>query len=688
MKKIISLLSAFAIICGTALCYSEPVKAFEAATMEEYNQQVKEQKQSAFPDPDASYSVAEINSLVYHLYDEYAVLAECKDREITEVVIPDEINGLPVIGSVDSPFGFCRNLTSITLPDSFEHINWFNLINTCSVWLGSDEEPVPSVSEIVVSETNPYYTVSDGLLYSKDMKTLVGCPPAMGIKELKVSEKTETIGDYAFVACMGLEKAIIPSNIEHINNNAFTACHDLVYAELPENIHSISGDMFSFCTSLSEVRFRGIIETIGYGAFYECNSLKDFIIPETVTYIGANAFTNSGCVNNEQGIHYVQNWVVGSDEDITEAVITDDTVGIAEMSFTSRSNLVFMNIPTSVRYIGDVVFLGINYNPAVIYYGCEYINEKTITASKMAADIYILNPECRIFDSEKTIPANYKLLAQNNNCTDVSYDPANKYITGDIVIHGYADSTAQAYAEKYNRKFESIAENTVSGDVNADSEFNIADVVCFQKWLLNASDTEISNLSAADFATDNKLDVFDLIIMKKKLIENGSASHNEEKSIIQGLKNGMTSGEVFEVTGMDYIEKSEGLRNTVTYYYPVNAGEAFGTSLDGMMFVEFDTETDKLVNYGYHLGRKGNSESLVFPYSKQELKEAYDTVMNVLTEWYGEGQKGSLSDPEEEYIWELSDGQLWAVYGVNLWSDKEPEQYEKGINEVIISCSH
>ena len=56
----------------------------------------------------------------------------------------------------------------------------------------------------------------------------------------------------------------------------------------------------------------------------------------------------------------------------------------------------------------------------------------------------------------------------------------------------------------------------------------------------------------------------------------------------------MTSGEVFEVTGMDYIEKSEGLRNTVTYYYPVNAGEAFGTSLDGMMFVEFDTETDKL----------------------------------------------------------------------------------------------
>ena len=89
MKKIISLLSAFAIICGTAICCAEPVKAFEAATMEEYNQQVKEQKQSAFPDPDASYSVTEINSLVYHIYDEYAVLAECKDRDITEVVIPN-----------------------------------------------------------------------------------------------------------------------------------------------------------------------------------------------------------------------------------------------------------------------------------------------------------------------------------------------------------------------------------------------------------------------------------------------------------------------------------------------------------------------------------------------------------------------------------------------------------------------
>lgn len=529
MKKILSVLSALTIICSTALCCTEPVKALEAATIEEYNQQMKEREQSAFPDPEESYSAAEIDNLVYHIYDEYAILAECKDREITEIEIPAEINGLPVVGCIDTPFGYCRNLTSITLPDSFEHFSWFDLICTCTVELGSTEEPVPYVSEIVVSETNPYYTVSDGLLYSKDMKTLIGCPPAMGMKELKISDKTETIGDYAFACCMGLEKAVIPSNIGHINNNAFTACPDLVYAELPESITSISGDMFYFCTSLSEVRFRGTIETIGYGAFNECHSLKDFTIPETVTSIGADAFTNSGCVENEQGVLYVQNWVVGSDEDITEAIIKDDTLGIAEWSFVSRTNLVLLNIPGSVRYIGDLVYFGFNNEPSVIYYGCKYINEKTIIAAKTATDIYILDPECDIFDSEKTIPASYKISVQNDEQTEIIYTSEGSFytseeniLTGDVVIHGYADSTAQAYAEKYNRKFEIISENIITGDVNGDSKFNIADVVCFQKWLLNASDIKISDLKAVDFAADNKLDVFDLIIMKKKLIESGA----------------------------------------------------------------------------------------------------------------------------------------------------------------------
>ncbi len=57
------------------------------------------------------------------------------------------------------------------------------------------------------------------------------------------------------------------------------------------------------------------------------------------------------------------------------------------------------------------------------------------------------------------------------------------------------------------------------GDVNDDGEFNVADVVLLQKWLLAVPDTHLANWKAADFCSDNKLDVLDLCLMKRALIQ-------------------------------------------------------------------------------------------------------------------------------------------------------------------------
>lgn len=515
MKKVIAIFSMIAVLCSNSMFFAAPVNALEAVTYQEYKEQSNDIQ---FPDPEETFSEVTENDFVFHVYDEYAFLVDCKNLELTEVVIPDEVDGVPVIGIKETPFGYCRKLTTITLPDSFQYFKWQDLCSTIIVQLGSKEEPFPSVSEVRVSENNPYYTTSEGLLYSKDMKTLIGCPPAIEIKELKLSEETERINDYAFFACYKLEKAIVPSHVKHINNNAFMACLGLVSVELPESIETISGDMFYFCESLSEVSFKGEIKKIGYGAFNNCKNLKEFTIPETVIYIGQNAFENTGCIENSDGVHYVQNWVVGSDENIEKADIKEGTVGISEMAFMVRTNLGLLNIPDSVSYIGDLVFSGLSLGcQTIIHYRCPYINEKTIAPSKTATDIYIYDPECDIFDSEKTIPAEYKYSVES---TDILTD--DNVFTGNIVIHGYANSTAQAYAEKYDREFKLIEDDntTPSGDVNGDNVFNIADVVMINKWLLNKTDTELVNWKAADLCKDDNIDVFDMIEMRKILISN------------------------------------------------------------------------------------------------------------------------------------------------------------------------
>lgn len=68
------------------------------------------------------------------------------------------------------------------------------------------------------------------------------------------------------------------------------------------------------------------------------------------------------------------------------------------------------------------------------------------------------------------------------------------------------------------KKVSDILPEKVAGDVNADGQFNIADAVLLQKWLLAAPDIDLADWKAADLCEDNRLDVFDLCMMKRLLI--------------------------------------------------------------------------------------------------------------------------------------------------------------------------
>lgn len=59
---------------------------------------------------------------------------------------------------------------------------------------------------------------------------------------------------------------------------------------------------------------------------------------------------------------------------------------------------------------------------------------------------------------------------------------------------------------------------SVKGDVNADGEFSVADVVLLQKWLLAVPEIELADWKAADLCEDGVLNVFDLCMMKYELI--------------------------------------------------------------------------------------------------------------------------------------------------------------------------
>lgn len=87
-------------------------------------------------------------------------------------------------------------------------------------------------------------------------------------------------------------------------------------------------------------------------------------------------------------------------------------------------------------------------------------------------------------------------------------------------VHLWTASKSDTQSILINKKTQDEITEALSlkGDLNTDGAFDIADVVLLQKWLLAIPNTQLANWEAADMYEDNILDVFDLCIMKRKLI--------------------------------------------------------------------------------------------------------------------------------------------------------------------------
>lgn len=107
-----------------------------------------------------------------------------------------------------------------------------------------------------------------------------------------------------------------------------------------------------------------------------------------------------------------------------------------------------------------------------------------------------------------TLTADMTPLDYSLDVTDIS--TVRFYFDGS----NYTDKTYALFDVSITEK----DETSIMGDVNMDGKFNVSDVVLLQKWLLAVPNTKLADWKAADFCEDGKLDVFDLCMMKRKLI--------------------------------------------------------------------------------------------------------------------------------------------------------------------------
>ncbi len=160
---------------------------------------------------------------------------------------------------------------------------------------------------IYVDEANPYFTDIDGVLFSKDMKTMY-LYPTYHIAHLQdigkvekgyyddgkhpetyeIPEGVEKISSGCFYKTWGIQEIVLPSTLKEIGIMSFFKCQSLRLIELPDGLEYISEDAFSYCFSMTGALYiPDSVKEIGHHAFYECNVKNDNYDGELFFYLGA-----------------------------------------------------------------------------------------------------------------------------------------------------------------------------------------------------------------------------------------------------------------------------------------------------------------------------------------------------------------------------------------------------------------
>ena len=156
----------------------------------------------------------------------------------------------------------------------------------------------------------------------------------------------------------GLGKIVFNSSVMKIGNNAFYECKTLRSMTIPESVTSIGDNAYYYCVALGNVMLSEATLTIGKRAFYGCGNLN-IKLTNKITSIGDEAF--SYAFRNTITIIEIPASVKQIGESafsfsgISKIILNDGLVSIGDDAFWA-SNLSEIAIPNTVTSIGYRAF--------------------------------------------------------------------------------------------------------------------------------------------------------------------------------------------------------------------------------------------------------------------------------------------------------------------------------------------
>ena len=273
--------------------------------------------------------VTDDSGTVQFFYEDYYIPASLSSVTITGVNIPNYA------------FDNCSNLISVTIEDSVTSIGYYafrDCTGLTSITIGNN---VTSIGDYAFDDCTGLTKIYYNAVEVADLNSSSNVFYNVG----KIGNDIEVI--------FGNTVKYIPANLFRVDSYS----PNITRVIISDGVISIGNCAFLNCNELTSIIIPNSVTSIGNYAFSGCSGLTNISIPNSVTSIGKEAF--SGCDNlfqTENGVSYVDKWVIGFDSSLTSVTLRNDTIGIADSAFSSCHGLTGVTISDSVTSIGRYAF--------------------------------------------------------------------------------------------------------------------------------------------------------------------------------------------------------------------------------------------------------------------------------------------------------------------------------------------